>query len=108
MQAEIIENAGLWQSGAAERAAEQAAHSRVPWKRAAWSVESCGIQKWLVSSLESHGKTKSLEKTGKTWHGEVEDVTSTDCIAAKDEEGGGGVCPPHQTQAPQWGNQVIP
>lgn len=80
-------NAGLWQSGAAERAAQRAAHSRVPWKRVAWSVESCGIQKWLVPTLESHNKTKSLEKTGKKWHGEVEDVTSTDCIATKDEEG---------------------
>lgn len=73
-----------------------------------WAVESCRIQKWLVPSLESHGKTKSPEKTGKNRHGDVKDITSIDCIAAKDEEGRGGVCPPHQTQTPQWGNQVIP
>lgn len=56
----------------------------------AQAVESCRIQKWLVPSLESHGKTKSPEKTGKNRHGDVEDITSTDCIAAKDEEGRGG------------------
>lgn len=72
------------------------------------AAESCRIQKWLFPSLESHGKTKSPEKTGKKCHGDLEDVSSTDCIAAKDEEGRGGVCPPHQTQTPQWGNQVIP